>query len=131
MKERKEVMIGGIAYVFEFSDKNEVLFHVDALNSKKIVYDDDEIGFSFYDEAPRVILSSSEFVKAEKPVVLMRHVMQFIDMIVKKHKPYYFHYEANEPDKVKPYLFFAKIIADKHGYFLCQQDSDFAFHKKT
>jgi len=120
--------VGKLSYVIKFTYKNEFKFYVDVLESEynPYVMSDFELGFG--DEPPLEIYTK---VDSKNVFAVKRHVEDFIGKALKRYKPYYFHYYANEDHKRSAYYKFGLYIAKKYGYTMYVDDvgSKYTFMK--
>jgi hypothetical protein len=72
----------------------------------------------FHDELPERISLRSPQTATSSIFKVKREVMRFIDHALRKYKPYYFTFTANEHAKISLYRRIAERIARSHGFTL-------------
>lgn len=128
MYEMTTFEIDGLTYVVEFTH-GEFCMHVDGTKSKTVITEETYIEeFDFFDVSTKVT-KSSELVKTKSPVKVYRACMAFIEQMIGKHKPHYFHFSANEDKKISLYEMIAKKIVKKGDYYLQNEHGSFYFYK--
>lgn len=120
--------IDGLNYAIEFSEGKEFKFYVDVLESRynPYVMSDFELGFG--DEPPLEIMSK---IDSKHVFRIKSEIMDFIDKALKRYKPHYFFYYANEDHKRSLYYKIGLYLAEKYGYNMVSDPelSKFGFYK--
>lgn len=131
--EEKEFVVDDLTYVIEYSNYKFTLF-VDATKARTKIYEDLDQKDPFYgfsrDDVPCMeIMTSSDLVKTKSPLKVYKEVMTFVHNMIGKHKPHMFGYSSNEKRKNSLYSRVAKMLAEKHGYYLHEDDGVYAFYR--
>lgn len=112
----KTFEIDGIAYEITY-ENHRFLFTIDPARSTRCVVEYDPFG-AFHDELPERISLRSPQTATRSIFKVKREVMRFIDQALRKYKPYYFTFAANEHAKISLYRRIAERIARTHGFTL-------------
>ena len=107
--------VGHLHYVVEFTEQDEFLLHVDAVQSDKVVYQMSSFERGFWDEPPDAVWTTTG---AGHVFEVKRHVEDFIDKVLRLYQPFYFAFSANETAKVSVYRRFARRLCRRYGYDL-------------
>ena len=117
--EMHEKMINGVFYVFLY-ENDCISFYVDPVRSlKKVDFGDDD-PFD-WDPAPKSLWGR---VDNDNVFDVMRSVSNFIEMVIGKHKPYYFRYDAIEKSRLSLYERYARRLSNRFGYSYKVEDHD-------
>ena len=128
--ETKKFTVDDITYEASYGTKSHCfMFYVLHLESRRVTYDEEEAAWNWFEPLPERSSLSSEFVETKNPIAVYRHVMAFVASMLKKHRPYYFTYDANEQKKVGVYTLAAKRIAKTFGYIVDQDGGTFRFYR--
>ncbi len=128
--ERASFTVEDIAYKVAFTRKNEFLFYVLPRQSRRVVYDRDELAdWDYFADIPERVGLRSEFVTTTRPVAVFRNVLTIMGHMLKKRRPHYFTFSANEVEKVDLYTLVAHRIARTYGYTLHVELNVFAFYR--
>lgn len=121
--------VDGYTYIMEFTDLSEFVFYIDTEKSKSYRPQFSEFEKAFGEEPPKLIFTQTNIKNFFR---VKFHIMKFIDAVLKKHKPYYFTYSANEYIKKSLYARFALYIAKKYCYNINEDisGSKFVFRKQ-
>lgn len=112
---KKEFVIDNICYVVEFTEHNHFNLYIDYAKSRKDIYKMSDFDRMFGDEPPETIWEKTDTRYVFR---VLKEVKAFIDSAIRRYKPYYFTYSANEEVKASSYRRFAERIAKKYGYSL-------------
>lgn len=127
MSESTTFEIDGLTYVVEYSH-GEFSMYVDGSKAKTKITEEHTDEFDFY-YVSTTVMKSSDLVKTKSPVKVYRACMKFIEQMIGKHKPHYFHFSANEEKKVSLYSMIAKKIEKSGAYYLQAEGDSFYFYK--
>lgn len=123
---KKEFVIDEVFYVVYFDGINLSLY-VDTIKSTRNVVKLSRIENAFGDVPP-----DKYYKKLSKPSVVfkvIKEVKDFVDDVIKKERPYYFVFSANEVDKISSYSKLANKLAKKYEYSVFLDDNIFRFYK--
>ena len=128
--ETRSFTVEDIAYEVAFTGRNEFFFYVLPRQSRRVTYDEDELAWNFYDEVPERTSYRSEFVTTTRPLAVYRNVLSIVGHMLRRRRPYYFTFCANEPDKMDLYTLVAHRLARTYGYFLEIESNAFRFYRQ-
>ncbi len=117
-------IIGGYCYVLEYMN-NALNLYIDVLASPKRPIGKYDPFADFYDFNPRIVYQ----IENREVIKVKAFVDEFVHSFIRKEKPYYFTYSANEDSKVSVYKKYAERVADKYGYCLEIRGRGFKFFK--
>ena len=107
-------VIDRVYYIFSY-EGDLISFAVDPVLSDKKVLPDSTDPFD-WDPAPRRVYMD---VPTENVFAVMRELVDFIEMVIKKHRPYYFYYCSLSSKRDRLYARYAEKLATRHDY-LCE-----------
>ena len=126
LKMKTTFAVDGVRYVIEFTERNEFIFYVDAVKSDRIVYRMSAFERGFGDAPPDTVWTVTD--QAIKHIFeIRRQVEDFLDRAIRRFRPYYFVFSANEDSKRPLYRRLARRLATKHGYHLTVDEAVFRF----
>ncbi|WP_156362813.1 hypothetical protein [Rubellimicrobium mesophilum] len=105
------------------------MFCVLQLESRRVTYDEDEAAWNWFEPLPERTSWSSELLETKKPIAVYRNVMAFVTTMLRKHRPYYFTYLANEEEKMGRYALTAARLGRTFGYLVEQDGRSFRFYR--
>lgn len=117
-------VIAGYCYVLEY-ENNSLILYVDVAASPKRPIEEYDPFADFYDFNPRIVYQ----IENREVIKVKTFVDEFVHSFIRKEKPYYFTYSANEDSKVSVYKKYAERIADKYGYSMEVNGRSFKFFK--
>jgi hypothetical protein len=130
--ERASFTVEDIAYEVAFTRKNEFLFYVLPRQSRRMVYDRHELAdWDYFGEIPERVGLRSEFVTTTRPVAVFRNVLTIVGHMLRKRRPHYFTFSANELEKMDLYTLVAHRIAQMYGYAPYVELNVFAFYRQA
>lgn len=128
MNINQRVVIGKVAYVLCYS-RDEFYFYIDTDESTDIrLYGGKSFGFSFFDEIPEKIYTSS-FPQTEHIFELKSLIDKFVHKVIAEVSPFYFNFCTHDEKKYRIYHRYAKKLANKYGYYLKTTPVSFHFTK--
>lgn len=118
--------IDGVEYVLVYSDAS-MYFYIDATKSPIDMFvDKNSMGYLFGDDPPNRVFEKTPSKNVFK---IIKEFKGFVDDVIKKYKPFYFVYSANEAEKFPVYKRFAERIAAQYGYYVVIDKQVFRFYK--
>ena len=112
---KHEVIIERVHYVIEFTQRREIVFYIDAARSEKTIYQMTSFERAFWDEPPETIWTTTG---TRHVFEVKRHVETFIDQALRRFRPHYFEFSANQTSRMSLYRRFAQLLCRRHGYCL-------------
>lgn len=123
---KKLFEVEDISYVVSYIN-NHFELCIDVANSKnKMLYDKKSFGYEFGDDPPDFIYKQFD---SPSPFKVFSNVFSFIHNIIRKENPYFFRYNANEPQKMNLYRRVGERLAKKYGYIMFENKNEFMFYK--
>ena len=118
--------INGVNYVIEFTKRNEFIFYVDVRTCDRRIYRLSVFERSFGDAPPDTLWTVTN--QGGKHIfTIRRQARDFVDNALRRYRPYYFVFVANEDRKCTLYRRFAQRLCDQYGYDLAVDEATFRF----
>ncbi|EYD74030.1 hypothetical protein Rumeso_04401 [Rubellimicrobium mesophilum DSM 19309] len=128
--ETKKFTVDDITYEASYdTESHGFMFCVLQLESRRVTYDEDEAAWNWFEPLPERTSWSSELLETKKPIAVYRNVMAFVTTMLRKHRPYYFTYLANEEEKMGRYALTAARLGRTFGYLVEQDGRSFRFYR--